>query len=89
MKKKLLALILMGILCFTGCQNAEEAKKEELMKMFETIGMEHSAVIMNVLSKEWVEAGGDDTYVFTKEGTGNISCEIVKKLNIACGLKVL
>ena len=75
MKKKLLALILMGILCFTGCQNAEEAKKEELMKMFETIGMEHSAVIMNVLSKEWVEAGGDDTYVFTKEGTGDISGE--------------
>ncbi|MBR4139209.1 MAG: hypothetical protein IKT88_04545, partial [Lachnospiraceae bacterium] len=73
MKKKLLALILMGILCLTGCQSAEEAKKEELMKMFESIGMEHSAVIMNVLSKEWVEVDGDNLYVFTKEGTGDIS----------------
>ena len=45
------------------------------MKAFENIGMEHSAVIMNVLSKEWVEADGEETYVFTKEGTGDISGE--------------
>ena len=35
--------------------------------------MEHSAVIMNVLSKEWVEADSNEIYVFTKEGTGEIA----------------
>ena len=73
MKKKLLALLFVGILCLTGCQNTEKAQKEALMEMFESIGMEHSAVIMNVLSKEWVEVDGDAMYVFTKEGTGDIS----------------
>ena len=33
----------------------------------------HSAVIMNVLSKEWVEADSNEIYVFTKEGTGEIA----------------
>ena len=73
MKKKLLALLFVGILCLTGCQNTEKAQKEALMEMFENIGMEHSAVIMNVLSKEWVEVDGDHMYIFTKEGTGEIS----------------
>lgn len=73
MKKKLLALLFVGILALTGCQSEEQEKAEKLMKAFESIGMEHSAVIMNVLSKEWVEADTKETYVFTKEGTGNIS----------------
>lgn len=73
MKKRLLALFLVGMLCLTGCQNKEDAKKEALQETFENIGMEHSAVIMNVLSKEWVQVEGEDTYEFTKEGTGNIS----------------
>ena len=73
MKKRLLALLFAGILCMTGCQSEEEAKREALMKAFENIGMEHSAVIMNVLSKEWNVVDGEDTYEFTKEGTGDIS----------------
>ena len=73
MKKRLLALLFVGILCMTGCQSKEEAKREALMKAFENIGMEHSAVIMNVLSKEWNVVDGEDTYEFTKEGTGDIS----------------
>ena len=66
MKKRLLALLFVGILCMTGCQSKEEAKREALMKAFENIGMEHSAVIMNVLSKEWNAVGTEDTYTFTK-----------------------
>lgn len=73
MKKRLLALLFAGILALSGCQSAEEAEKEEMMKAFEEIGMEHSAVIMNVLSKEWVASDGAEMYVFTKEGTGEIS----------------
>ena len=73
MKKRLLALLFVGILCMTGCQSKEEAKREALMKAFENIGMENSAVIMNVLSKEWNAVGTEDTYTFTKEGTGEIS----------------
>lgn len=73
MKKKLLALLFVGILALTGCQSEEQEKTDKLMEAFESIGMEHSAVIMNVLSKEWVEAETNETYVFTKEGTGNIS----------------
>ena len=73
MKKRLFALLFAGVLALTGCQSAEEAEKEKIMEAFESIGMEYSDVIMNVLSKEWVEAAGEDTYVFTKEGTGDIS----------------
>lgn len=73
MKKRLLVLLFAALLCMTGCQSEEDAKKEALQEAFENIGMEHSAVIMNVLSKEWNVMDGDDTYVFTKEGTGDIS----------------
>ena len=52
MKKRLLVLFFAAMMCFSGCQSNEDAKKEELKKAFENIGMEHSAVIMNVLSKE-------------------------------------
>jgi len=90
MKKKLLALLFVAVLCFTGCQSEEEAKKEALQEAFENIGMEHSAVIMNVLSKEWVEADSKETYVFTTEGTGEIagsgftySCGFDEENNIA------
>lgn len=75
MKKRLLALLFVAVLCLSGCQNEETAKKDALEKTFENIGMEHSAVIMNVLSKEWNVVGGEDTYTFTKEGTGDISGE--------------
>ena len=54
----------------TLCAAAENARKllagfsqeklDAIQEAFEDIGMEHSAVIMNVLSKEWVEAEGDD-----------------------------
>ena len=73
MKKRLIALLFVSVLTVTGCQSAEEAEKEKIIEAFEHIGMEHSAVIMNVLSKEWVEADGEDFYVFTTEGTGDIS----------------
>lgn len=73
MKKILFALLFAGVLALTGCQSAEKAEKEKIMEAFESIGMEYSDVIMNVLSKEWVEATGEDTYVFTTEGTGDIS----------------
>jgi len=75
MKKKLLALLFVGVLCLCGCQSEEEAKKDALQEAFENIGMEHSAVIMNVLSKEWIEVKSNETYVFTKEGTGDIAGE--------------
>lgn len=75
MKKRLLALLFVAVLCLSGCQNEETAKKDALEKAFENIGMEHSTVIMNVLSKEWNVVGGEDTYTFTKEGTGDISGE--------------
>ena len=75
MKKRLLALLFVVVLCLSGCQSEEEAKKEAIQNAFEDIGMEHSTVIMNVLSKEWTVIGAEDTYTFTKEGTGNISGE--------------
>ena len=73
MKKRLVVLFFASILALTGCQSKEEAEKEKIIEAFENIGMEHSAVIMNVLSKEWVEVGGEDFYVFTTEGTGDVS----------------
>ena len=75
MKKRLLVLLFVVVLCLSGCQSEEEAKKEAIQNAFEDIGMEHSTVIMNVLSKEWTVIGAEDTYTFTKEGTGNISGE--------------
>ena len=75
MKKRLLVLLFVVVLCLSGCQSEEEAKKEAIQNAFEDIGMEHSTVIMNVLSKEWTVIGDEDTYTFTKEGTGNISGE--------------
>ena len=82
MKKRLLALLFVAVLCLSGCQNEEEAKKEALQEAFEDIGMEHSTVIMNVLSKEWNVIGDEGTYTFTKEGTGNISG---KAFTYSCG----
>lgn len=75
MKKKLLALLFVGILALGGCQSKEAADKEKIMKAFESIGMEYSTVIANVLSKEWNVVDGEDIYEFTKEGTGTISGE--------------
>ena len=82
MKKRLLALLFVAVLCLSGCQSEEEAKKEAIQKAFENIGMEHSTVIMNVLSKEWVEADSKESYVFTKEGTGSIDGE---SFTYSCG----
>ena len=73
MKKSILVLLLIGVLALTGCQSKEQAKEEAIREAFENIGMEHSDVIMNVLSKDWTDMNGEDTYVFTKEGTGEIS----------------
>lgn len=82
MKKRLLVLLMAGILGLTGCQSAEEKKQAEMMEAFEQMGVEHNEVIMSVLSKEWKVLGGEDTYEFTKEGTGNISGEEFK---YSCG----
>ena len=82
MKNRLLIVLLAGVMALTGCQSAEETQKEKLMEAFENIGMEHSTVIMNVLSKEWIQVDGEAVYVFTKEGTGNISG---KEFTYSCG----
>ena len=73
MKKRLLVLVLAGVLCLTGCQSAEEKQQAQMMEAFEKMGVEHNEVIMSVLSKEWKVLGGETTYEFTKEGTGNIT----------------
>lgn len=73
MKKKLLALLFVGILALSGCRSKEAADKEKIMKAFENIGMEYSTVIANVLSKEWNVVDGEDIYEFTKDGTGTVS----------------
>ena len=82
MKKRLIVLFLAGILCLTGCQSAEEKQQAEMMEAFETMGVEHNEVIMSVLSKTWNVLDGEDTYEFTKEGTGNISGE---EFTYSCG----
>ena len=82
MKKRLLVLLMAGILGLTGCQSAEEKKQAEMMEAFEQMGVEHNEVIMSVLSKKWKVLGGKDTYEFTKEGTGNLSGEEFK---YSCG----
>lgn len=73
MKKRLFVLLFAGMLALTGCQSKEEAQREKVEAAFESIGMEHSAVIMGVLSKEWKVQDGEGTYIFTKEGTGEAS----------------
>ena len=73
MERKLLILLMAGVMAMTGCQSSEKAEKEKIIKAFESIGMEHSEVIMNVLSKEWIAEEGEKIYVFTKEGTGDVS----------------
>ena len=73
MRKRLLLLLAVGVLCLTGCQSAEEKQQAAMMEAFEQMGVEHNEVIMSVLSKEWKVLGGETTYEFTKEGTGNVS----------------
>lgn len=73
MKKRLLVLFFVTLLCLTGCQSAEDAKKEEIEKVFEELGVDHDEVVMAVLSKEWTVSESDEKYLFTKEGTGSIS----------------
>ena len=75
MKKRVLVLLMAGILCLTGCQSAQEKQQAEMMEAFEQMGVEHNEVIMSVLSKEWKVLDGNDTYEFTKEGTGTLSGE--------------
>lgn len=82
MKKRLWILFAAGILCLTGCQSKEEKQKEAIMEAFEEMGVEHNEVIMSVLSKEWQVIGQDDTYEFTKEGTGTLSGEA---FSYSCG----
>lgn len=75
MKKRLLVLLFAGILALSGCRTKKEAEKAKLAEALENMGEEHSEVLKAVLSKEWNEADSGDTYVFTKEGTGEISGE--------------
>ena len=82
MKKRWLALLFAGVLCLTGCQSAEEKKQAEMLEAFETMGVEHNEVIMSVLSKDWQVLDREETYAFTKEGTGNISGE---EFTYSCG----
>ncbi len=82
MKKTLLYLLLIVTLALTGCQSAEDKKKAEIAEAFENMGVEHEEVIRSVLSKEWYVRGGEDTYTFTKEGTGEVSG---KAFTYACG----
>lgn len=73
MKKRLLILLCIGVLCLTGCQSEEEKRQAEIMEAFEEMGVDHNEVVMSVLSKSWKVLGTEDTYEFTKEGTGNVS----------------
>ena len=82
MKKRLLMFLVAGMLALTGCQSKEEANKKKVEAAFEAIGMEHSTVIMGVLSKEWKVQDGEGTYSFTKEGTGDVSG---KTFTYSCG----
>ena len=82
MKKRWMLLLIAGMLCLTGCQSAEEKKQAEMMEAFEQIGVEHNEVIMSVLSKEWNVLDSEETYTFTKEGTGNVSGE---EFTYSCG----
>lgn len=75
MKKRLFILLCIGILCLTGCQSEEEKKQAEVMEAFESMGVEHNEVIMSVLSKSWNVLDKEESYEFTKEGTGNASGE--------------
>lgn len=82
MKRRWMVLLLAGLLCLTGCRSAEEKKQNELMEAFEQMGVEHNEVIMAVLSKDWNVLDSEDTYTFTKEGTGNVSGE---EFTYSCG----
>lgn len=75
MKKRLLALLFVGILALSGCQSAEEKEKAELAEALEQVGIGYDGAIMTVLSKEWNVDGSEESYEFTKEATGNISGE--------------
>ena len=75
MKKGLLALLFVSVLCLSGCQNEAEKEKEAFQKAFETVDTKYSDAIKNVLTNEWAEVEGETVYVFTKEGTGDISGE--------------
>lgn len=75
MKKGLLVLLFAGILALGGCQTKEDAEKARLIEAFENMGAEHSEVIKAVLAKEWNVADSEESYVFTMEGTGEISGE--------------
>ena len=68
MRKRLLVLLAVGVLCLAGCQSAEEKQQAAMMEAFEQMGVEHNEVIMSVLSKEWKVLGGETTYEFTKIG---------------------
>lgn len=82
MKKRLLVLLCIGILGLTGCQSEEEARQQEAMETFESMGVEHDEVVASVLSKSWKVLDSEATYEFTKEGTGNVSGE---EFTYTCG----
>ena len=75
MKKGLLALLFVGVLCLSGCQSEEKKEIEAFQKAFETVDTKYSEAIKTVMTNEWAENDGEDIYVFTQEGTGDISGE--------------
>ena len=75
MKKGLLALLFVGVLCLSGCQSEEKKEIEAFQKAFETVDTKYSEAIKTVMTNEWAETDGEDIYVFTQEGTGDISGE--------------
>lgn len=82
MKKRYLCLVLSVILSLGGCthtgdmkdaERIERMEKEALEDAFDTMDREFSTIIANVLSKEWTEAGSQESYMFEKDGTGSVS----------------
>ena len=82
MKKRLLALLFVGILALTGCQSEAEKEKEAFQKAFETVDTKYSDAIKTVLANEWAEVDGEAMYVFATDGTGSIDG---KTFTYTCG----
>ena len=76
MKRKLLFLLVAGLLAVTGCQNKEETPADKqgvtegIKEIFGDYIIEPNDALKTVFAKSWDVTGTEDVYVLEFDGTG-------------------
>ena len=88
MKRKLLFLLIAGLLAVTGCQNKEETPADKqgvtegIKEIFGDYIIEPNDALKTVFAKSWDVTGTEDVYVLEFDGTGKKNDEA---LTYECG----